>query len=219
MTATAQAADMPVRRAAPAAAPVPVVAVYDWTGRVCRRPCRVGLGRQPLVRCHAVRFPRQGLRRRRRHRRRISRRRTDWLQLANGRARALAPRRRAASPIFPGRRRSAFFRTLTNHTDVDSLVTLAGRAGIAHHNWLLFAKVGGAWADSDFRITGVQRARWSQSRDGWMAGGGLEYGVTPNWSDQDRIQLPRLRLRHHAGYFLRAAAAGLMKKSSRMCTS
>ena len=178
MTATAQAADMPVRRAAPAAAPVPVVAVYDWTGGMSA-PMSGGAWADShwfdVTPLDPVR--------------------DEGADTGDGflggaqigfnwqtGAFVIGAEVQGSLADLSGSRRSAFFRGLTNHTDVDSLVTVAARAGIAHHNWLWFAKLGGASANSDFRITGFQRTSWSQPREGWMAGGGLEYGLTPNCS-------------------------------------
>jgi outer membrane immunogenic protein len=69
---------------------------------------------------------------------------------------------------------------------VDSLGTVALRLGYAVDRILFYAKGGGAWAHDRFSITdipsGITYARFDQSRWGWMAGGGVEYGVTSNWS-------------------------------------
>jgi outer membrane immunogenic protein len=57
--------------------------------------------------------------------------------------------------------------------------TLTGRVGYAVDNWLWYVKGGAAWADADYSIGGV---KVGDSRSGWTVGGGLEYGLTPNWS-------------------------------------
>jgi len=57
--------------------------------------------------------------------------------------------------------------------------TLTGRVGYAVDNWLWYVKGGAAWADVDYSIGGV---KVGENRNGWTIGGGLEYGLTPNWS-------------------------------------
>ncbi len=57
--------------------------------------------------------------------------------------------------------------------------TLTGRVGYAVDNWLWYVKGGAAWADVDYSIGGV---KLGDTRTGWTVGGGLEYGLTPNWS-------------------------------------
>jgi outer membrane immunogenic protein len=75
------------------------------------------------------------------------------------------------------------FAGFTNTTKVDFLGSIAGRVGYAWNNWLLYLKVGGAWAHDDYRATnGVVTQTASDTRWGWMIGTGLEYGLTPNWS-------------------------------------
>lgn len=57
--------------------------------------------------------------------------------------------------------------------------TATGRLGYAVDNWLWYVKGGGAWADTDTAIGGVSVGK---TRSGWTIGGGVEYGLTPNWS-------------------------------------
>jgi outer membrane immunogenic protein len=57
--------------------------------------------------------------------------------------------------------------------------TLTGRVGYAVDNTLWYVKGGAAWAETDFSIAGIGV---SETRNGWTIGGGLEYGLTPNWS-------------------------------------
>ena len=54
--------------------------------------------------------------------------------------------------------------------NVDWIGTLAGRAGIAFDQILVYGKVGGAWLNG------------SDNTSGWMAGAGVEYGFTRFWS-------------------------------------
>jgi outer membrane immunogenic protein len=73
------------------------------------------------------------------------------------------------------------------HHKIDWVATATGRVGYAVDKWLFFGKGGWAWAQFSSGTTdqtpgGVPRAfNTSQdTRDGWTAGGGLEYAVTPN---------------------------------------
>ncbi len=68
------------------------------------------------------------------------------------------------------------------------LSTLAARFGLAFGRSLVYAKVGGAWADEKFNTSGtitipptvtISEAD-SFSRFGWIVGGGVEYAVTNN---------------------------------------
>ena len=81
---------------------------------------------------------------------------------------------------------------LTCRTEMNWVGTAAGRIGYAFNNVLLYAKGGAAFADEDFLTIpsttgvalGVQSValRASDTRTGWMVGGGVEWGFTPNWS-------------------------------------
>ena len=71
-------------------------------------------------------------------------------------------------------------------TKVESLGTVAGRIGYAWNNKLLYVKGGWAWVHDKFTdnssTTGELFGAASDTRSGWMAGVGWEYGFTPNWS-------------------------------------
>jgi len=64
----------------------------------------------------------------------------------------------------------------------------AERAGYAWDNWLLYAKGGAAWVHSNYSAVDPAFLRvgvnvsGSGTQSGWIAGGGLEYGLTPNWT-------------------------------------
>jgi outer membrane immunogenic protein len=79
-----------------------------------------------------------------------------------------------------------FSSQLTCHTRVDNIGTVAGRLGYAWDNVLVFAKGGGAWKRGSesitFNPTGQLFDRVTDDRSGWLVGGGLEFGFTPNWS-------------------------------------
>jgi outer membrane immunogenic protein len=73
------------------------------------------------------------------------------------------------------------------HSKIDALGTIAARLGFAIDRTLLYIKGGGAfavekhWATLDLTgetlFTTDRYTRW-----GWMAGAGIEYAFTPNWS-------------------------------------
>ena len=71
---------------------------------------------------------------------------------------------------------------------VDWIATVAGRIGYASNNWLFYGKGGGGWVHDSATVTDVQpngdvfSVSVSDTRGGWMAGGGIEYGFTPNWT-------------------------------------
>ena len=66
--------------------------------------------------------------------------------------------------------------------DVNWLASVRGRLGVTGNNnrTLFYATAGGAWADVDYTATG--RPGFSDTHFGWVAGGGIEHMLTPNWS-------------------------------------
>jgi outer membrane immunogenic protein len=71
-------------------------------------------------------------------------------------------------------------------TKIDSLATATGRVGYAWDNWLVYAKGGYASGDVKFSVSdtigaAVGAGSSSNWQNGWTVGGGVEYGVTPNW--------------------------------------
>jgi len=63
--------------------------------------------------------------------------------------------------------------------------TLAARVGIAQNNILYYAKGGGGWADNSASLTNTitgASVSTSNTRSGWLVGGGIEYAVSPNWT-------------------------------------
>jgi outer membrane immunogenic protein len=71
-----------------------------------------------------------------------------------------------------------------DNSSVSWIATVTGRIGYALNNWLLFAKGGGAWAgwsgnSSETTAAGApaNTGTASSNRDGWTAGGGIEYGL------------------------------------------
>jgi outer membrane immunogenic protein len=79
---------------------------------------------------------------------------------------------------------------VANHSDaIKWIATATGRLGYANNNWLLFVKGGGAWAEFDgnsvnLTAAGALSATSSNSttREGWIVGGGVEYGFASHWS-------------------------------------
>jgi len=61
--------------------------------------------------------------------------------------------------------------------------TVAGRVGLVHDRWLVFAKVGGGWVQGDATLN-LPGTVWngSSTRSGWLAGGGIEYGFKSHWT-------------------------------------
>jgi outer membrane immunogenic protein len=74
-------------------------------------------------------------------------------------------------------------------TKVDSLATVTGRIGYAWNNVLLYAKGGYAGGNVHFSVSDtccvggspMGAGSGTHWQSGWTIGGGLEYGLTPNW--------------------------------------
>jgi outer membrane immunogenic protein len=67
----------------------------------------------------------------------------------------------------------------TVSADHNWYATLAGRLGFAWDRWMVYGKGGAAWMDADYSTAAGTAG---STRSGWMAGGGIEYGLSPNWS-------------------------------------
>jgi outer membrane immunogenic protein len=70
---------------------------------------------------------------------------------------------------------------------LNQLYSGAGRVGYLWGNALLYAKGGYAWTEVDYHATflanpGPFDGGGNVSRDGWVAGGGVEYMFAPSWS-------------------------------------
>jgi outer membrane immunogenic protein len=68
------------------------------------------------------------------------------------------------------------------------LASARGRLGYTWDTFMLYGTGGGAWANVDFTGTatlgsfGTTFGSFSDTRSGWVAGGGGEWGFAPNWS-------------------------------------
>ena len=78
---------------------------------------------------------------------------------------------------------------VTMSRDVKWLASVRGRLGYAWDRALIFATGGVAWSHTDYlgidsRGGGgtVDTASLSSTKGGWVVGGGLEYGLIPNWT-------------------------------------
>jgi outer membrane immunogenic protein len=76
---------------------------------------------------------------------------------------------------------------------LDWISTFAARAGWAFNQWLVYGKVGGAWAHANttidaletgnaFGVRGRASASTDKTFDGWMLGLGAEYALRNNWT-------------------------------------
>jgi outer membrane immunogenic protein len=71
-------------------------------------------------------------------------------------------------------------------TRIDFIATVVGRIGYAFNNWLPYIKGGYAGADVKFSVNDTVAPNIGSGSEtnwlsGWTIGGGLEYGITPNW--------------------------------------
>jgi outer membrane immunogenic protein len=74
---------------------------------------------------------------------------------------------------------------LQGAANTDWMTTVAARFGIAANNWLFYGKGGGGWADNSATLTNLTNGLQvgsSNTKAGWLAGVGVEYAFTPNWS-------------------------------------
>lgn len=69
---------------------------------------------------------------------------------------------------------------------VDALGTVSGRLGVAFDRTLIYAKGGAAWTNDEYDLTSTNvllpTFNGNETRWGWMAGGGIEFAFTDNWS-------------------------------------
>ncbi len=77
--------------------------------------------------------------------------------------------------------------TFTCNMNDRFLGSIRGRVGYAANNWLFYATGGAGFSEFKYRTftttTGVDfGAPYNTSPVGWVVGGGVEYGITLNWS-------------------------------------
>ncbi len=65
----------------------------------------------------------------------------------------------------------------------DWIATAAGRFGVVADRWLVYGKLGAGWVHS-IAILNMPGVSWngSSTKDGWLIGGGVEYGLKPHWT-------------------------------------
>ena len=75
---------------------------------------------------------------------------------------------------------------LTYTSNPDWVATAAGRLGYTQDKMMIYAKGGGAWLDSRYGAFQTPAAgiafSASNVRTGYVVGGGLEYGISQNWT-------------------------------------
>ncbi len=69
------------------------------------------------------------------------------------------------------------------YVDQHWIGTAAGRVGLVNDRWLVFAKLGGGWVQSNatLNLPGAVR-NGSSTNSGWLVGAGIEYGFKPHWT-------------------------------------
>jgi outer membrane immunogenic protein len=81
---------------------------------------------------------------------------------------------------------SQAFPAFTNRTQIDAIVDVTGRVGYIWAATLLYVKGGGAWMRDRYSATvtatGLVAGSASETRSGWIAGAGVEWNLTRNWS-------------------------------------
>jgi opacity protein-like surface antigen len=65
----------------------------------------------------------------------------------------------------------------------DCIATAAGRFGVVADRWLVYGKLGAGWVHSS-AILNFPSVSWngSSTKDGFLIGGGIEYGFKPHWT-------------------------------------
>jgi outer membrane immunogenic protein len=109
---------------------------------------------------------------------------------------------------------------VTDRTELDSIITVAGRLGYAWGPVLLYSKGGGAWVREEhailFRDPSDSRFTDKYTRSGWMVGAGLEYGFTPNFSMKVEYNFLRLNDEDLQSRFRTGPSAGLLSERLRI---
>jgi outer membrane immunogenic protein len=76
--------------------------------------------------------------------------------------------------------------------NTDLFGTARGRLGLAYNNWLFYGTGGFAWGNEQVTrnqlitgaaaVAGTSESVSINGATGWTAGGGIEWGITPNWT-------------------------------------
>jgi outer membrane immunogenic protein len=86
---------------------------------------------------------------------------------------------------------NTFFDAVAFSEKVDWITTVTARLGYAANNWLFYVKGGGGWVHDSGRVTDLANGfsvSLSDTKGGWVVGGGIEYGFTPNWTGKVEYQ-------------------------------
>ena len=178
LSGSALAADLPARRGVPVKAPEPVVYGYNWSGFYIGAHGGGGWSEKCFTFVAANDGCHDG----------------DGF-LAGGQ---VGFNYQASQFVFgvefsgswadiTGDHRSLLAPADTYRSEINSILMLTGRVGLAFDRMLLYVTGGGAWAHDKFEytdatglVTGTSTAK--KSRTGWTVGAGIEYGIAPNWS-------------------------------------
>jgi outer membrane immunogenic protein len=98
-----------------------------------------------------------------------------------------------ANGTFVDATRTPWAVSVQGNANTNWITTAAARIGFAENNWLFYAKGGGAWANNSASVTAVAVTGaplgWvggtvsrNNTAAGWLAGVGVEYGLTHNWT-------------------------------------
>jgi outer membrane immunogenic protein len=91
-------------------------------------------------------------------------------------------------PFFAGKTPGV---PLSLHSRTDFLASATGRVGYAWDRYLVYAKGGAAWSHDKYQVNNFNctatifvscNTSATETRLGWIAGGGLEWALAPNWS-------------------------------------
>ncbi len=74
--------------------------------------------------------------------------------------------------------------SLTCHTHVETLGTLAGRLGVAYGNFLFYGKAGAAWGRAAYSTVGPNVIQNESTQAGYVVGSGVEYALNSAWSSR-----------------------------------
>src|SRR5262249_30462862 len=91
----------------------------------------------------------------------------------------------ASATGIKGDETNPFFVNKTLHTETDWLASVTPRIGYSWDRWLIYARVGVAWSHNNFHAfdaDDVAAFDQSDTRTGWVVGGGVEYAFAPGWS-------------------------------------